>query len=447
MPRHQGRQVEIDDLPAGDPPRAADHYAVGAMGAAKDEGGKRVARPRKARLVQLEQGQIGLLAGRDPSDVVAPEARRRAGGRPVQHVQVPDPGGAVAQALYLQRLPHLLHQVRGILGRRAVDAHSDRRSGRNQVDGRTKTRGEHHVGARTVANARTGPSQSFDLLRGEMDAMGEPDPVGEPTRGFEIVERAAPEPPFAERVLVLGLPEMGMKTNPLVLGEPRRVAHDLSRHRERRARCERDLNEGALPRLVKGVDHPFAVREDGFGVLDDGYGRQAAVLDREIHGAARQRHAHAQIPGGRSLYVDRVLESLRIHVVVVRRRRAAGEQQLGEGEPRRRVEMVRSQPRPHGVEGLEPVEELLVEGGAVGTGQGLVEMVMRIDEAGQHDVLRGVEDPVAGRAGRGPGGQALGDAIAVHDQAARRRLVGQDGERIPYPGPHPTTPLTAHSQE
>ena len=71
------------------------------MGAAQDEGGQRIPRPREARLVQLEEGQIGLPAGCDPPDVVAAEAGRRAGGRPVQHVRMADAGRAVAQALHL----------------------------------------------------------------------------------------------------------------------------------------------------------------------------------------------------------------------------------------------------------------------------------------------------------------------------------------------------------
>ena len=124
----------------------------------------------------------------------------------------------------------------------------------------------------------------------------------------------------------------------------------------------------------------LAVREDGVGVLDDGCGRQAPVLDREVHGAAGQGHPHAHVPRRRGLDVDRLLEPRRKHVVVVRRRRAAGEQQLGEGEPRRGVEMLRRQSRPHRVEGLQPVEELLAEGGTVGARQGLVEMMVGVDE-------------------------------------------------------------------
>ena len=76
MTRHQGLQVEIDDPPLDHPPCAADHDPVGTMGAAQHEGGQWISRPRKARLVQLEEGQVGLPAGCDPP------RRRRGRGRP-----------------------------------------------------------------------------------------------------------------------------------------------------------------------------------------------------------------------------------------------------------------------------------------------------------------------------------------------------------------------------
>ena len=266
--------------------------------------------------------------------------------------------------------------------------------------------------------------QAFDLFRREVDAVGEPGPIAQPARVFEIVERTASERVLAERVLVRGLREMGMQADALFFGETRGIAHDLPRHGERRAGGEGDPDERAFPRLVEGVDHPFAVGEDGLGVLDHGRGRQAAVLDRQVHGPARQHHPHPHVPGGRGLDVHSVFEPSREDVVVVRRGRAPGEQQLGERKSRRNVELIRGQPRPDRIEGLEPVEQLLAEGGAAGARQRLVEVVMRVDQSRQHDVPGGVEGVIAGRGGRGAGGQAFGDAVSLDDEAARRIAIG-----------------------
>ena len=58
-------------------------------------------------------------------------------------------------------------------------------------------------------------------------------------------------------------------------------------------------------------------------------------------------------------------------------------------------------------------------------------------------MLRGVEDPVA-RCGRLPsGGKALDDARALDDEPACRVLVRQDGERLPDPGSHASSPHMA----
>ena len=223
----------------------------------------------------------------------------------------------------------------------------------------------------------------------------------------------------------------------------RAVSRMISRVTENGEQGARAIRTNApFPRLVEGVDHPLAVGEDGLGVLDHGRGRQAAVLDRQVHGPARQRHPHPHVPGGRGLDVHGVFEPLREDVVVVRRGRASGEQQLGQREPRRNVELIRRQPRPDRIEGLEPVEQLLAEGGAAGARQRLVEVVMRVDQSRQHDVPGGVEGVIAGRGGRGAGDQAFGDAVSLDDEAARRLVTGQDGQRVPDPDPHRIPVLT-----
>ena len=92
------------------------------MGAAEDERRERIVRAGEARLVELEQREVGLIARLDPADVGAPEAARRAFRRPAQDVEMGHLVGAVAQAADHQRVAHRLHHVGGIVGGRAVDA-------------------------------------------------------------------------------------------------------------------------------------------------------------------------------------------------------------------------------------------------------------------------------------------------------------------------------------
>ena len=225
-----------------------------------------------------------------------------------------------------------------------------------------------------------------------------------------------------------------------IRGEPGGVAHDLRRHRERRAGGERDLDERTVSPLVEGVDHPLAVGEDRVAVLHHRLRRKAAVPDGQVHGAAGEGHPDPEVAGGCGLDVDRALQARREDVVVVGGGGAPREQQLGESEPGRGVEPVRSQSRPHRIEGLQPVEQLLAEGRTVGAGQGLVEVVVGVDESRQHHVPGRVEDAIAGRGRNRSGREALRDAVPVDDETARRVLVRQDGERLADPGPHDSAP-------
>ena len=58
--------------------------------------------------------------------------------------------------------------------------------------------------------------------------------------------------------------------------------------------------------------------------------------------------------------------------------------------------VVGGEARPNRIEGLEPVEEVGVLRGRDGASEGLVEVVMGVDEAGQNDVAFEVEDFVGG---------------------------------------------------
>ncbi len=174
--------------------------------------------------------------------------------------------------------------------------------------------------------------------------------------------------------------------------------------------------------------HPLAVAQDRVLVLDHRIGRQAPVLLRQVHRAARHRHADADLARSLDLEIDRLFETVRIEVVVVGRRRATRHQEFDQRDPHGRAQRIGGQPRPDRVERLQPGEEPLVDGGRVSTGQCLVEMVMRVDETGQDDMAAGVEH-IAGGQRLGARGHQFGDDRSLDDKAAFRSL-GKDRERI-----------------
>ncbi len=71
---------------------------------------------------------------------------------------------------------------------------------------------------------------------------------------------------------------------------------------------------------------------------------------------------------------------------------AAREGQLGQGGLGGGEDILRVQARPDRVERGQPVEEVGILGGRDGARQGLVEMVMGVDQAGQDQVAGQVED-------------------------------------------------------
>ena len=143
------------------------------------------------------------------------------------------------------------------------------------------------------------------------------------------------------------------------------------------------------------AEDALAVGEDRVLVLHHTVRRQSAVLLGKIHRAAVERHADADAGRFLRLDVHRLLKTGRIEVVVVGRARAAGHQQLGLRQPRREAERLRLHVlRPDRIERLQPGKEFLVDRRRMRPRQRLEEVMVRVDEAGNDDVARGVEDMV-----------------------------------------------------
>ena len=138
-------------------------------------------------------------------------------------------------------------------------------------------------------------------------------------------------------------------------------------------------------------------------VLDHVVRRQAALAATPAHRAARRLEADPQLPRGLDLDVDQTLLAAREEVEVVRRRGAAGEQKLAEPDARRGGDSLLVDPTPDLVEASQPQEERrLLHPGHVAR-ERLREVVVGVDEPGQHDLAASVqasEDVHGGRLAR-----------------------------------------------
>ena len=175
--------------------------------------------PEKRSSSSLKNARSAIVALLDLAERRTADAGRRARGRPAQRVAVADLGDAVAGALQQERGAHLLHEIGGIVGRRAVDAEADAHAGGLHVADRTAARRQRLVAAGAVADRRSRQRQPPDFIGVEMDAVREPGPLAEPAAILQIVERTAAVDFLAEAVLVLGFGEMGVQ--PHVVPAPR----------------------------------------------------------------------------------------------------------------------------------------------------------------------------------------------------------------------------------
>ncbi len=106
---------------------------------------------------------------------------------------------------------------------------------------------------------------------------------------------------------------------------------------------------------------------------------------------------------------------------MVGRRGAPGQQQFGHRHGHGRLQGVRSEPSPHRIQTLQPGEQFGIRHRRPSARERLVEVVMRVDQAGQHHVGGGVENPVVPCRLRSRAHHLRDDPGAgVHHQAAAR---------------------------
>ena len=121
--------------------------------------------------------------------------------------------------------------------------------------------------------------------------------------------------------------------------------------------------------------------------------RQAAVLLAQVHAAPGGVHPDAQILRGGELCVQQPLRlPLRENVMVVEAGGAAVFHQLPHAGDGAVVDHLTVQILPDLVQGLQPVEQLQILYLRQIAAEGLVQVVMGVDEAGVDDATGGVDD-------------------------------------------------------
>ncbi len=206
---------------------------------------------------------------------------------------------------------------------------------------------------------------------------------------------------------------MGVQPHAVRPGQHRALPHQVAGHAERRTRRQRHVYHAEALPLVIRLDRPPAVCQDRVLFLHAGVRRQPALRLAQAHAAARRREADAQLDRGLDFVVD--LRAVRVHIQVIARRGAARQHQLGQPDLRRRVDRLRPHPRPDRVQRLEPVEQNGILRDAAG--QRLVQVMVRVHQARQHDHPGRVDDRIRGlgQLGRWP---RLLDCVVAHEQAA-----------------------------
>ena len=164
-----------------------------------------------------------------------------------------------------------------------------------------------------------------------------------------------------------------------------------------------------------GLNHPAGIPQDEVLVLHHAIRWEAALTFASTHRTATGVEADAELPRGADLIVNPGVIGVDVEMIGDGGR--AGEEQLRQSQLRAHVDRFAVQPRPDGIQRLEPVEEHGVLRGGHGAGERLVEVVVRVDQARQHNHPAGVEDTIRCGWQFSRGANRLDDVIADEQPA------------------------------
>ncbi|CRM78026.1 hypothetical protein [Pseudomonas sp. 22 E 5] len=207
-----------------------------------------------------------------------------------------------------------------------------------------------------MANTGAGRAEAGDLVRVEVNAVGQPGARAKPADTVEVVHRAQAETLQAEVFFVEGFGQMRVQAHVEAVGQFGAGLHDFRCDRKRRTGRQGDLDVRAVAALVVFADQALAVFEDNLALLHGLLRRQATIGFAQAHGAASKHGAHAQFAHAFYLYIDGIFQAVREQVMVVCRRGTARQQQLCEGDFGRQCEFFRGQACPDRVQGFQPGE-------------------------------------------------------------------------------------------
>ena len=381
------RAMSLSSAPTSAPPRTASTPPTTSRstlhGPANTSAATRSSAPPSSRPSVRQTAKSACLPGFQGADVVATEHGRATASPEPQRVASGHRRPTAATAGHEQRLLHLGEQIGALVGRRAVDTETDPDARVDEVSHRRDAGTQAEVRGRAVRDTRPGLREPGDLAGRQVDAVGAPDVAVEPAEPVEVLDGRAAVQLAAVRLLLDGLGEVGVEGQAEPPRERRRLLHQPSRDRERRAGRNRDLDARTRSRLVELGDEALGVGEHRIDVLDELVGWETAVRHAEIHRPTRGDDPDTELAGRLHLRLDQPGSPTREDVVVVEDRRAPGQRELGDPGARGRVLQLRVDPRPRRVQLAQPAEEVGLLGPCAR--ERLVQVVMRVDEAGSDD--------------------------------------------------------------
>ena len=237
---------------------------------------------------------------------------------------------------------------------------------------------------------------------------------------LHVLQRPHAEFLLAETILIESFGQVGVQAHLRMSARQfHALSHQFPGDAEGGTGCQPDAAHRKGVWVMELLDHAQAVIQDIRLAVADAIRRQATLALAEAHAAASRMEADTHLLGRRYLVVQP--RAVGKQVEMIGHGSGAGKQQLGQTQTGADKNALRIHFGPHRVQGFQPVEQRKAVAGAQGPGQGLVEMMMTIDQARQQHATAGVDDLIRR------------DSLLIHPAAQRgafvhaqdRRAIGQ----------------------
>ena len=215
--------------------------------------GSCTAAPGHRQGVDAHADEVGGHPRFEGADIVATQNRGAAARGQVQRAAGSQCRRIAAGALKQHRRARFAQHVRGIVGRRAVDAQPQPHPGGRHRTQRRDARPQAQVGVGTMRGAGPRSAQAFDLGRRRMHHVGEPDIGSDPAEFRRQLDRPAARSAPGSTVLRRAFHTGGCAScTPALRASGSALAHEIRRNRKRRARREHDARHREAFAVVIG---------------------------------------------------------------------------------------------------------------------------------------------------------------------------------------------------